>query len=507
MRRSRARAWLRREAWSLPAIGLVLVAGLLPTLEALSGVLDPEAWSALASPVLWERLARSLGLGAATLAVAVPGGLLLAWVLVRCPPPGGRLWLGLAALPLFLPPLVHVIAWFGLLGLTGVPAIITVSTLSAGPLVTLCAAHSLARSDRGQVEARRLVGGLPAVLAGDLRRAFPAALLGGGLATVLSVSDFAVADFLTSVGPKVTVYGDSLFALYLAGDSAGAAVAALPGLFLCLCLLLPVLRASARSGRDTWRAGPAAPLALGRARLPVTALTIAVVAAASLVPLVALVLRVGSWQTFVAQLHHAAGALGRSLALAGLAATALAGLGLVLASRSLRRRPGWLLDALVLAPLAVPAVLFGVGLVQVWNRPAFDAVYLGLPVVVLACVGRYLAFSALPLRGAAGRLDRRLFEAAALAGASRPRRAWLLLRWLAWPLGNAWCIGFCFALRELDSLVMLRAGHDTLLYLLYRNVVFSRADEVAALALIALLTSALPLLLWQLLAPRPLEVM
>ena len=68
------------------------------------------------------------------------------------------------------------------------------------------------------------------------------------------------------------------------------------------------------------------------------------------------------------------------------------------------RQRAWL-DVLVFTPLAVPPLLLGIGLIRTWNHPGLDAVYLGMGVVLIAMVGRYLAFAYLPIGGAIERLD------------------------------------------------------------------------------------------------------
>lgn len=489
---------LRREAWILPVILVFAGLGILPTAAALAGALDPAGLRELASATLWTRLGSSVAIAGAVCAVAVPLGLVLAWTLVRSDVPLRRILLPLSAIPLFLPPLLHALSWFGLLRVRGAAAVIIVYVVSYLPLVVLLAARSLERVSRSHAQTLSLLGGDAAVFRDDLRQAAPAALIGGGLAVVLMLSDFAVADFLTSVGPKVTVYADSLYALHQRGETGAAAAAALPGLGISLLLLALCLHARRRLGASVGsRFEPAPVVRLGRWRVPVAAAAAGIVLSGSVLPAAVLMVRTGSFETFLEQASQAAPVVGRTVLLGALAATAMVALGLPLAWRAAEGRRPWILDTLLLAPLALPALLFGIGLIRIWNRPAFDAVYLGLPVVVMAMAGRYMAFAYLPLGGAVEQIGRGVLESAELSGAGRLERLRIVVLPLAMnALAGAWCVGFCFSLREIDAFVMLRAGHDTLLFLVHRSVVFARDDEVAALALVTMLVTIAPLLAW-----------
>jgi ABC-type Fe3+ transport system permease subunit len=81
----------------------------------------------------------------------------------RCCPLGGWL-LALVPAPLFLPPLVHVLSWFGLLGLTGWPGIVLVYVISFTPFVVLMTVKALEQVARDPVEMLELMGGRAAVL-------------------------------------------------------------------------------------------------------------------------------------------------------------------------------------------------------------------------------------------------------------------------------------------------------------------------------------------------------
>jgi ABC-type Fe3+ transport system permease subunit len=489
----------------------VLVAlSIAPALLVLMDVIrqPTESAEALVDGVMWQRLATTLALAGATLAIALPMGMLQAWLYVRSDVPFGRVLLMLCSLPLFLPPLVHVLSWFYIVPLRGWPAIVLVYVISFTPLIVLLCAQSLQRISREHYESMLLAGGRWAVVRDELRQSLPAAMVGSTLVLVLLLADFATADFLTSVGPKVTVYGDTLYGHHVAGRSAGAVAASFPGLVLCMALLAWALHRRARLGTAVGpRFAPAPRIACGRKRWALLMLAAAPVVAGSALPLISLLLQAGSLHTIFEQIRIASDRIWFTLGVGAAAATVMVLLGLLLAVATAHRRGRLLFDGLILLPLAMTPLMYGIGLIRVWNRPGLDAIYLGVGIVIIAMAGRYLAFAYLPLSSTIERLDRSMLESARLAGAGPWLRLWhVVLPMLRSPMAGAWCVSFCFTLRELDSLIMLRAGQQSLIHHLYANVVFARQDEVAAIALVLAAITFLPLLVYLMIAGRSLRL-
>ena len=147
-------------AWPAVPIGLLVLVGLLPVVLAMSDLLrEPaQAWAALMDPVLWPRMGTSLLIALLTLAVILPSGLVVGWLLARTNLPGRSLWMMLIPLPLFLPPLVHVLSWFGVVPVTGIPAIVLVNVIAFLPFVILTSARSLEQVGRAHAETIQLMG-------------------------------------------------------------------------------------------------------------------------------------------------------------------------------------------------------------------------------------------------------------------------------------------------------------------------------------------------------------
>src|SRR5690606_25181093 len=157
--------------------------------------------------------------------------------------------------------------------------------VSLGPLCTLTALRAFEQIPREQAEATRLAGGRGALVRTELRQAVPAVLVGSALVLVLLLSDFAVADFLTSVGPKTVVYADSLYAHHVAGRASAVAAAALPGLVLAGAVLAAALWTRRRLG---WAVGmrfaAPEPVELGAWRRPLAVFAALWVGSAALGP-------------------------------------------------------------------------------------------------------------------------------------------------------------------------------------------------------------------------------
>lgn len=461
-----------------------------------------------------------VGGGAAGLAlfVGVPFGFLVA----RTDLPGAGFLRALGVLPLLAPPLVLAMTLTVATGLRGGFAIALVLGLCAFPLVALYTARALERIDARQHEAALLAGGWRGVLRIELALALPSATCAACFAFALAINDFAVPDYVSSIGTKYPVYADEVFASWRSAKDTGRAVAsALPIVALTLLALVPTLRLARRAprfslGGDFRRA---APLALGRARFPALVFVAAVLALSVGLPIGRLLWEAGGGArgfalaqlagSFARALELARANLQASLLFASTAALCTVPLALVLghalAHAARARRAASLL---VLLPIAVPAILFGIGSIAQWNHAATAAVYDSGAMAVLLFVGRFAPFAVLALASAAAMLDPRLEESARLAGAGPARRLlWIVAPALLPALLGGFVLVFVLSLRELDAAILVPAANSTVLFRLYNAVHFGRDDFVAALALLVVFFVVLPGTLHALFGRRRLEVL
>jgi iron(III) transport system permease protein len=467
-------------------------------------------------------LLRTLCVGGGSALVAVVLGMPYGFLVSRTDLPGARFLRTLGILPLLTPPLVLAMTLTASTGARGGLAIPFVLGLGTFPLVALYTARALERIDGRMEEAALLAGGRRAVLRIQLPLALPSAAAAACFAFVLAINDFAVPDYVSSIGTKFPVYADEVFASWRSAKDTGRAVAAaLPIVLLTLLALLPALHL-ARSGRLVSLTGDfrrPEPVTLGRSCPLALTFVALVLALAVALPLGRLLWEAGGGpRGFAAQHLRAAFAraldLGRSnlrssLFFASGAALACLPVALVL-GHALARMGRWNRAAgmIVIVPFAVPAILFGIGSIALWNRPLTAGLYDSGWMAVVLLAGRFAPFAVLALASATAMLDPRLEEAARLAGAGSLRRlGWIVAPALLPALLGALLLVFVLALRELDAVILVPAANSMVCFRLYNAVHFGRDDFVAALALLVVFFVVLPGLLHALFGRRRLEVL
>jgi iron(III) transport system permease protein len=556
----------------LVIVALALFAALsLAPLAAMFGAVEAQDLSGLLEPRTWSLLGRTIGLGlgvaAASLAIGIPFGFLVA----RTDIPGARALRLLGVLPLFVPTLLVAMVWTTYSEARGAPMATWVLALSNFPLVSVFVARAAERIDQRLEESARSCGGWRAVLRTDFGLILPAALCGACLAFTFAVNDFAVPDYVSSVGPKFNVYADEVFSKWNQFQRPGlAAASSIPLVALTLLALVPALSLRRRGALSTLRGGfrPPRRLPLGRLRWPAAAAAATVVSLASLAPLGRLMFEASGgpwrWQPLVVQaalegrslptpaevaqmsgegrrpdpgaysmlgaawavvpgqLQQFRSAMGRaldrsrddlrrSLTYAVAAATAATALGLILGhaiERARSRLAGRALEFASLLPLAAPATLFGIGIIVVHGGPATADLYQSEWMPPIVFVGRLATFAVLILAGAVASLSPELEEAAATSGLRPARRLFSIVAPnLSGALAGSWILVFAFAMRELDAGILVPAANRTAIVRVFNGVHFGRDDWVAALSLLLVFTILLPGILWMLFSRRRLEVL
>ncbi len=495
--------------------GLAPIFSMLGRIEGsdLQGVFDARTASLLLRTT-W------MGLGAAALAFAL--GLPFGFLVSRTNVPGARLLRHLGMVPLLVPPVIlgmtTSVVWTDLRGATAVIVVLGVSTF---PLVAVFCGRAFERIDARREQAALLAGGLRAALAMELPLVLPAALCGACFAFVLAINDFAVPDYVASIGKKYSVYADEVFASWQSVHTPGKAVAAaLPLLMLTFAALIPALWLRRRGSLATFDGDfrRPEPLALGAWRGPAFVLVLLVVGITAIFPIGRLLWEAGGgpngWSfdrlraAFARGIEVGRADLQRSLLFAGSAALLSIVPALVLGHALERsRRSGWL-EAWIVLPIAVPAILFGIGYIALWNTSATAEFYASGFIVVLLLLGRFLAFPVLAVSGATAMLDPRLEQSAQVAGARPARR---LLR-IVEPAVRASLLGgaslvFVFGMRELDAAILVPAANGTAMFRVYNAIHFGRDDFVAALALLVVFFILLPGILWSAFARGRVEVL
>lgn len=472
----------------------------------------------------------ALGLGAAGLALVF--GLPFGFLVARTNVPGAGLLRPLGAIPLFLPSLLLAVAWAPLVELRGGLAAVLILGVSTFPLVALFSSRAWERIDASREEAARLAGGLGAVLCMELPLVLPAALAGTSIAFAFAVNDYATPDYVSSVGPKFNVYADEVFASWGQLQEPGRALAvAIPLILLTLLTLVPALALRRRGSLATLDSSfrTPLPLALGRWRVPALLFCLVPLTLGVFVPLGRLLFEAGKGPSLVADGNFGVGVLLSNMQVAfGLAIERARGdlrnsvlfalgaglitlpIGLIIGHAIERgpRRLGRVIEVAALLPLAMPAVLFGIGAIVAWSRPLTADLYASPTMAVLLFAGRFLPFAILLLAGAVAAMDRRLEEAAAIVGERPARRLFTIVApGLLGSLAGAFVLVFVFTMRELDAAILVPAANHTAMLRIFNGVHFDRDEYVAALSLLLVFTILLPGLLWTLFSRRRLVIL
>lgn len=496
-------------AVALPAIYLLIVVGGNP-----SGALD-ALWRDRTARLLTQSalLAASVAAGAAALAIP------LAWLTVRSDLPGRRAWTVLMALPLVVPSyvgayvLVAALGPRGLvqetlagpLGIDRLPSIYgfggawLVLTLFTYPLVLIPARAALQRLDPAMVEAARGLGAGPWRIARTvvMPQMAPAVAAGSLIAGLYALSDFGAVSIL-----RFDSFTRVIHQSYRASfDRTSAAVLALVLVGLMVVLVLVEARVRRRGGHH--RVGPgsareAAPVPLGRWRVPALALCGALVT-------ITLVLPVGVLVTWAAQGTEVVAwadigsATGNSLLTAGLAAVLavlLAFPAARLGSRYGARRVVRVVEAAHHGGYALPHIVVALALVFFGIRVVPWA-YQTLGMAVFALVLLYIPLALGVLRATLLQVPPSLEDAARGLGRSR----WRVATSVVLPLSSAGVLAglalvFLTAIKELPAMVLLApTGFDTLATMLWQQTNLSVYERAAVPALVLLAISAPPLVL------------
>ncbi|MBI4598382.1 MAG: iron ABC transporter permease [Candidatus Omnitrophica bacterium] len=403
-----------------------------------------------------------------------------------------------ALLPLAIPPYIAAIAWIKVLApqIYGPAGVVGVLSLSYLPFVSLLTVAGLTSFDRSLEEQAELaVGPWKAIGAITLPLIAPFVFAGALFVFVFSVSNYGVPALL-----RVPTYPIEIFTHYSAFyDHRVASLMALP-LLLVTAAAVGLSYAMMRNRRYVSVSGTGQGggriLPLGRYRGAGSAFAWLVIAVSGLIPLGVLVMASGSALAYWVALKASWAAIVRSLGISAVSAAGCLGLGFGLAL--LIERARWqgqrLLDVATVLPLAVPATVLGIGLIELWNRPGTSWVYAGMPILVIGMMARFLPFSVRILASSFKQTDRHLEEAAALTGAGGPAIARRILLPLMSPgIVASASICFIFSMAEIDTtLLVMPAGSETLASKIYTLMHYDVGPFTVALCVMLIALSMIP---------------
>lgn len=523
------RRWRRRfrpDRWGAVVVlgGVVLTLPLLAVLLRLGG--ESPAWESLVGNLLGGYIATTVGLVVLVVAIALPLGVLPAWLVSTCDFPGRRLLSWMLVLPLALPTYVAAFVFYRLPE-AAIPALVRIRTehgadaflaaefaLRFGllalmlaavlyPYLYLAARSTFSRQCRSQIESARLLG--DGIAGAFFRVALPAArpaLVAGGAFVAMEVAnDYGAVHFF-----GITTLSAGIFRTWFGSGDLVAALrlaALMMGTMLVLLALERLLRGRARALTDS----QGAPLA--RRRLTTGKGLLALIVC--LVPLALGFLYPVGCLAHWAWLHLSAEGFAlpaglRPVPALGLAAattlfaTAFAAL-VSYAARLRATLPRRAACGLLALGYAIPGAVVAVGVLSVTgfidrlHLPLLPLIGGTLPALAFAYAARYFAIPLKLAEAGLDRIGRPLEEASRVLGAP-PGRTFLAisLPLLRGPLVAAAILLFVDLLKELPLTLILRpAGFETLATTAFSLASEARLQACAVPSLLVIAAGVVPL--------------
>jgi iron(III) transport system permease protein len=487
-------------------------------------------------PDFWSALQNSFAIAIGMVAIAIPLGGILAFLMVRTDLPGRRWMEPLLLTPVFVSPMVlafgYVVAvgpvgfyslWFkSAFGLQNIPwniysltSIAVIAGLTHVPHVYLYASAALRNLGSDVEEAARVAGATPFRVARDvsLPMVAPSLLFSGVLVIFLGFEIFGLplvlgdpeghlvlATYLYKLTNKLGIPSYHLMA--------AVAMCIIAFTFPLVLLQRRLLKSANKYVTVKGKAGRRNPLSLGSWRWLALAIVAAWLLFTVVVPLSGIVLRslVSNWGEGVklsevftfdhftelfeqdnmvrAMLNtFGIGVIGGALSVGCYSLIAFAG----------HRRNDWgakLLDYLVLVPRAVPGVLAGLAFLWVFLFvPGLKGIKSSMWSIWIAYSVVWLAYGIRLIQGALLQVGPELEEAARSVGASRTRTSLdVTLPLIRFGLISSWLLIFMIFEREYSTAVyLLSPGTEVIGSLLVSLWATGAVDQVAALSVINIL--------------------
>jgi iron(III) transport system permease protein len=472
----------------------------------------------------------AVGVGASVVALAI--GCLLAFLAARTDVPGRKLVYGIGIAPLFLPALVGALAWALLAGpatgylnlalnAVGLPNLIDIYSFAGmifvlglyyAPYPFLMVHSALSLMNPDLEDAASLHG---AKLSQVLRNVtfplvMPAVIGSGILVFALTVENFPVAQVIGVPG-GVDTLPTLIYRLMNASPARSNDAAAVAVVLTVLLVVVIALQQKAMNRKDyttvTGKGVRARLVPLRGWRIPAAAFAWLYFALAVLLPVAALVLAALQTSPYVANIGQLLRPGGLSLwgmgetlqsndfhqvvinsVIVGVA-TAAIGTALCFALAYTRYRtkaPGRkLLEYVAMLPLAVPAIVLGLGLLWTWLALPIP-IYGTLAVLVIAFVAVFLPQGYRGVSASIVQLDKDLEDSAVMLGARRHRAiTFVTAPLLRVGLSSTFLLLMMLSMRELTAALFLFTSDTRLLSIAifdaYDNGSFQSAAELSLL--------------------------
>lgn len=432
-----------------------------------------------------------IALGAAALATVI--GVALSWVLVRTNTPLARPLEQLAVLPIFMPPFVGAFAWLllaaprvGLANLAfrliNVPepfdiytrlGIVWVMGIYMAPYVLMIVASALRSMDPSLEEAAQVsgLGRWRVATTITLPVVAPAAVSGAVLAFVIAIGLFGT-PVLLGWPKQIMVLTSRVYLESQALPPAYGLMAVLALNLMVLSSAVVLLQQRVLKGRSfvtvTGKGFRPRPIKLGVSRFVLMGGVLLYLSLTVLIPIIVVVAAASSTYAWSGRFTMANFAflwtsmdvrrtLETSMVISITAASAATFLGLCVAwlvhRTNMRGRP--ILEHIVLMPLSVPSIAFGIGVAAVWLRVSWS-LYDTIWVIVIGFVGRFSGYAVRTLSGSLVQVHPELDESARVAGYGAVRALCRITLPLIRPsIISSWVLLYSVFMTELSMVLML----------------------------------------------------
>jgi iron(III) transport system permease protein len=495
--------FLRRYALVGLCVALILPLVIAPLLLiAVQSILvtDPQGWTlsvsaftrVLGSSIYWVALFNTLAISLGATVIATGFGVPLGWLFARSNVAGSALLENLAQLPIFIPPFVGAIAWvllgaprIGLLNAAlrtmDLPQILDVYTHSGmawviglylAPYVMMIVAGALRSMDPSLEEAGRVAG------LGSFKTAWritlplvaPAILSGAVLAFSIAIGLFGTPVVL-GWSRQILVLTSRIWVASQAVPSDYGVMAVLALYLMALSSLAMAVQRKLLGNRSfttvSGKGFRARAVALGKWRWPLTGLALLYVLLTVIAPVAVLVAAAASTYVWsgkytTANLHDMTSpevwfTLYNSTWISIASATLATALGIAIAYLASRTKlvGRHALEYIVLLPVSVPGIAFGVGVMFLWLRIPLD-VYGTAWIIILGFVGRFTAYAVRSISSNLVQVHPELEESARVAGYGWIRTfGRITLPLIAPGILAGWVLLFSFFMTELSMVILL----------------------------------------------------
>jgi len=506
------------------AIFLLVIIGLVPVIAMVLKSLWVEGELSLAnygvlfqSKRNWLLLFNSFTLAGATTLVTVIVGVPLGILLGKTDLPLKRTFAVLFLIPLIIPPYILAIAWFFLLGRSGVTARLLgqeVSAITSNllfgfpgsffimvsallPVVLVLTMVFLRMVNPQLEEAAKLSAPWQMTLRNiTLPIIKPGISLAALIVFVLTLGEFGVPSSL-----RFEVFPVESFVQFSAFYNFNAATAAAIPLGMITLIIMIGERLFLRKKTFQLRLSKEQVIIvpLGKTKkfflIAVSILAFVIV----IVPLSVLIVKSSSLWAYYEALQRSWDSISRSLFYAATGATCLVVLGFFLGYILERKafRLFYAADSIAVFLFALPSTVIGIGLVSLWNLEATNFIYASAVIIVLGYIAQYTALGERIMAATFSQIPHSMEEAAQIVGAGWFQRVYcILLPLTKRGLLATWVVGFILCLRDLGiTMVVYPPNHDTLPVRIFTLMANSPEEIIAALCIIMIGITLLPLVL------------